>query len=414
MRILFVSTENPFPVDHGHHIRTYHTLRALSRRHAVHFVGFSQTQAGFDNKHRLYELCETVDLFPLRYGGWRQAILAVRNLLSPLPLVAEKYYDPAAAARLRELLQAYRFDVVHLDMLHLGLYARDLGDLPAVLVNHNVESLRLLRLSESERNPLMKLFLIHQHHKLKRFERETCPQFETCIAVSEYDKQVLQRMCGSRNFAVAPNGTDAQFFHLNGCEPVNPNMLVWTGGMASPYNRDGVLYFMRDIWPHILRQLPEACVNFVGAAPPARIRRASRHAYNINYTGYVDDVRPYVARASVFIAPLRAGSGTKIKVLNAMAQGKPVVTTSVGAEGIDARGGQHFLIADTPGEFAEKTVYLLKHPVLARRMGARARQLIEQKYDWCVIEKTLEHIYARFARTVTSASTPNAGALSAG
>ncbi len=392
MNILFISTENPIPPDHGHHIRTYHILKALARKHTLHFVGFTQDDSGFAHEDQLYEFCDTVRIFELHFRGWRQLALAVKNLFSAMPLIAQKYYQAAAAHYISEVISGHRIDALHIDMLHIAEYRRVAGDLPSILVNHNVESLRLKRWALLEQNPFLRIFLQFQNIKLRRYEQKTCQRFDKCMTVSDQDQSLLQQLCGNGDFVTIPNGVDIDYFAQNG-ESVKPNTLVWTGSMASPYNRDGVLYFCAEIWPLIKAQMAELTVTFVGGSPPADLQQEARQGTTFRCPGYVSDVRPYVAQAAVFIAPLRAGSGTKIKVLNAMAQGKAIVTTSIGAEGIDVTNGQELFIADLPREFADKIVYLLRHPNFAREMGQRARKRIEQKYDWKVLQRDIDLLY---------------------
>jgi glycosyltransferase involved in cell wall biosynthesis len=398
MNILFLSTENPFPVDHGHHIRTFHNLVSLAKDHKIYFVGFTQNKSGFENQTALYQFCETVDIFSLHYRGWLKLILVMKNIFSPLPFVAQKYFDKRAANRIEELIKKANIDLVHFDMLHLAKYKDKINFIPCILINHNVESIRILRWTNFEKNPLLKRFLQFQYKKLNRFEKEICKNFNCCIAVSKIDRDYLINLCGTGNFVTLPNGVDPDYFYKASHQTV-PNSLVWTGPMNDPYNSDAVIYFLSDIWPLIIENLDKATVNFVGDSPVRILKRMTQNNYNIRYTGYVEDIRPYVAEAAVFIAPLRSGSGTKIKVLNAMAMGKTVVTTSIGAEGIEAEADKEILVADTPKLFAEKVVYLLQHPDKSEEIGRNARKMIEYKYDWKIIESKMRKLYPDVLRS---------------
>lgn len=395
MNILFLSTEPPFPLDHGHHLRTYHVLKALSAVHKIHFIAFTQDNSGFKYKLQLQEFCESVEIFLLKYRGWRQAFLSVINLFSPLPLIAQKYYDTQVANRIKALIDSAEIDLVHFDLLHLAQYRKELNDFPSILVNHNVESLRVLRWSKVERNPFLKAFLLYQYRKLNSFEKKVCSEFDRCTVVSDTDKEFLVKLCGGGNFVTIPNGVDVDYFHISKGR-IEPNTLVWAGSMSGAYNKDAVIYFLEKIWPNIQNEIPDARVTFVGNSPPKILKRMASQSTNVKCTGYVDDVRPYIANSAVFIAPLRSGSGTKVKVLNAMSQGKSVVTTSIGAEGIEAQVDEEIIIADDPEEFARKTVYLLKHSEEAQKIGQRARRVIEEKYDWEVINTTIRQVYKEF------------------
>jgi len=402
MNILFLSTENPFPVDHGHHLRTYYVLKTLAQGNRVFFIGFTQDDSGFRYQDELGKMCESVDIFQLRHRGWRQLILAVKNIFSPDPLIVEKYFDGRAVERIQELIVESHIDIVHIDMLHIAAYKNAIDSLPCVLTNHNVESVRILRWSNVTKSLFLKAYLRLQHKKLRDFESRVCGQFDRCIVVSEYDRECLRKMCGDLNFEIIPNGVDAVYFQPAG-PPARPNELVWTGSMKGPYNRDAGQFFLAEIWPLIHQKCPEITVNFVGDAPVEQLVSLAKKSAHVQYTGYVDDVRPYVAGAAVFIAPLRSGSGTKIKVLNAMAQAKPVVTTAIGAEGIEARDGEEIIIADSPQEFAEKTIYLVRHPHEAQQIGLRARKVIEEKYAWNVLEEKIKAIYDNVKREYATA-----------
>lgn len=392
MNILFLSTENPFPPDHGHHIRTYHILKSLAEQHRVHFLAFARTEKEVGLKSDLEKFCATADIILLPQSNWRMYAAIVANFFSPEPFIIKRYDSLAARQRIREILASCSIDAIHFDLPHLAAYLGEVAHLPKILTNHNVESLRLRRWAEVERNPFLKLYLFYQSHKLYRFESKLCPQFDRCITVSDFDKQTLREMCKSDNFITIPNGVDVEYFSRR-TETTSMEGLVWAGSMGGAYNRDAVDYFLSEIAPLIHAQMPEIKMTFVGASPTALLRKLAEENRQIICTNYVDDVRPYVDRAAVFIAPLRSGSGTKIKVLNAMSQAKPVVTTSVGAEGIAVTSGREVFIADSREEFAERVILLLQNSQIAREMGQKARRLVEKLYDWKVVTAQMNRIY---------------------
>ncbi len=392
MNILFLSTENPFPPDHGHHIRTYHILKSLAEQHRIHFLAFARTEKEIALKSKLEKFCASADIMLLPNQGWRLYAALLANFFSPMPFIVKRYSSLAARQRIREMLSNYQIDVIHFDLPHLAAYLNEVAHLPKVLTNHNVESLRLRRWANVERNPFLKFYLFYQSYKLHHFESKLCPQFDRCITVSDFDKETLREMCKSDNFITIPNGVDVEYFSPRS-ESTATEGLVWAGSMSGAYNRDAVDYFLGEIAPLIHAQLPETKMTFVGASPTALLRKRAEENPQITFTDYVDDVRPYVDRAAVFIAPLRSGSGTKIKVLNAMAQGKAVVTTSIGAEGIDVTSGREVFIADSGEEFAEKVILLLRNPELAREMGQNARRKVKGLYDWKVVTSQMSQIY---------------------
>jgi sugar transferase (PEP-CTERM/EpsH1 system associated) len=407
MNILFLSTENPFPPDHGHHIRTYYVLKNLAAKHRIFFLAFAQNKKELAHKAELEKFCESVDLVWLPQGKWRWRMYAamLANLFSLQPYTVNRYASAEAGQCIQRLMSKHRIDLVHFDLPHLAAYLNQAAPLPKILVTHNVESLRMLRWAKVERNYFLKLYLYYQYAKLYRFEAKLCPQFDKCTTVSEIDKQILLAMCKHDNFAAVPNGVDVEYFRSNGNGKFNEG-LVWVGSMSGAYNRDAVDFFLTKIAPIIHRRLPEAKVQFVGAAPTKLLEKCARENERIQFTGYVDDVRPYVDNAAVFIAPIRSGSGTKVKILNAMAQAKPVVTMPVGAEGIEAVPDEEILIANDENEFAEKTIFLLQNPQRAHEIGLRARRVIEKLYDWKIVAATMNDIYEKVVKERAAVKTP--------
>lgn len=397
MNILFLSPENPYPPQGGHHLRSYNVLRLLAQDHRIFFVGFSQGNADFYYIPQLGKLCETVDIFRVPRTGYNLPFLreAVKNLFQPHPLIAERYLLKAARQRIRELMERCAIDLVHIDMLACALYRDGMEGVPVLVTNHNVESLRLQRRCQVTANPFLRSYLLYQSRKLYRFEREMCSRFDCCITVSAADRDYLQQMSGASRFAVIPNGVDTGYFRpVEGEETTG--RLVWVGGMATAYNADAVDFFIGQIWPLITRLVPGVTIDFIGHSPTAKLRQTAAIDPRVRLFGFVDDVRPLVQSAALFIAPIRSGSGTKIKVLNAMAQAKAVVGTTVAAEGIEARDGFHLCIADEPGLFAERVAGLLADPSRREQMGRAAQHLIEQKYSWDVIDMQMKRLYGQF------------------
>jgi glycosyltransferase involved in cell wall biosynthesis len=391
---LFVSPEIPYPPIGGHYLRTYNVLKLLSENHRIFFIGFVKDKEELEFKKDFKKLCESFDVFFIQEDdfSFRFWLKVIRNLLSPYPYIKHKYYNKNASRRIREILSEGQIDLVHLDMLPMSTYYSDLNSTPTILTNHNVESVRLHRWIQVEKNIFIKSFLAYQYIKLRSYEKKMCPKFDKCVTVSSEDEKVLKKLCKSDNFAVIPNGVDIEYFKpLEG--PIVPNRLIWVGGMSGPYNSDAVDYFLDEILPLIRAKKPEVEVDFVGGYPTKKLKQQELKNSHIKLHGFVDDTRPLVQKAAVFIAPIRSGSGTKIKVLNAMSLAKPVVTTSVGAEGISVEADKNIIIADDPKVFAEKTIYLLNNQHIANEMGMAGRKIIEKYYDWNVIKENMEQLY---------------------
>jgi len=211
------------------------------------------------------------------------------------------------------------------------------------------------------------------------------------VVVSEKDKELLRGMGVKNNLAVVPNGTDTTFFKPMGKKKIE-NSVLWLGHMDVHTNKDAVLYFWREIFPLLQKQYPQVRMTFVGSAPPKEIADAAKKNGNIKVTGFVDDVRPYMDEAEVMVVPLRIGSGTRLKILDAMAMGKAIVSTSVGCEGLEVTDGENILIADAPEEFAAKTIDLLRNPEVRKSIEKKSRELAAT-YDWGIIIEKQESAY---------------------
>jgi len=396
MNILFLSTENPYPPDHGHYIRTYNVLKHVSQHHNVYFIGFIKNREDFRNVEPIRKMCKTADVFvlPDDVSRVRFYLSLFLNFFSPLPYIAQKYYQKSMKQKIREVLKENKIDVVHFDMLHLSRYQPMFDGIPTTLTEHNVESLRILSLLRNSNSLAFKAFMYLQYIKLKSFEKKACAGFDICAAVSGDDLKVLKTMSPSANFVIIPNGVDTGYFVPDGT-PSLPNSLIWVGGMNNMYNSEAVDFFIEEIFPLIQEEIPEVKFTVVGKSPTRKLLHLAKTNKNIEVVGYVNDVRPYICKAAVYIAPIKSGGGTKLKVLNALSLAKPVVTTSVGAEGIEVKDNKHLLIADDPGLFAEKTIELLKKPENAATLGENGRKLMVEKYDWGIIGEKMNRVYEK-------------------
>ncbi len=395
VNILFLSTENPYPPDHGHHIRTYNVLKYIARYHNVYFLGFIKNEDEFKYVEPIKKMCASADVFiiPDNVSRLRFCLSLVLNLFSPLPYVAQKYYQKNMTHKIKEILKENKIDIVHFDMLHLARYLSEIdGAVPTTLTQHNVESLRIFRLLKNSKNIIFKIFMYLQYLKLKKFEMHACRNFDRCAVVSEDDLKILKKLSPYANFVVVPNGVDTSYFAPDRSASLKDSM-VWVGGMDSMYNRQAVEFFIEEIYPIIHKSIPDVKFTVVGKSPPKKLLQLSEINRNVKVVGYVEDVRPYINSSAVYIAPIKSGSGTKLKVLNALSMAKPVVTTSIGAEGIEVKDGEHLLIADDPEIFAKRTIELLRNPELAMKLGENGRKLMIEKYDWDIIGQKMLRVY---------------------
>jgi glycosyltransferase involved in cell wall biosynthesis len=293
------------------------------------------------------------------------------RLPSRLPVaVATDRSRPGSRAVAAEL--ATRPDVVVFDFPHSAVLAPGVIDVPSVLFTHNIESEIFRRHVEVAGNPVFRALWRDQLRKMERFERETLRRFDTVVAVSERDAAHFRERLGIARVSTIPTGVDLDHFAF--APPVDDDRVVFLGSMDWIANADGVEHFLESVWPEVARRRPAATMTVVGRAPPERlVRRAAGLPWR--FTGFVEDVRPWIRGASACVIPLRVGGGTRIKAFEAMAAGCPVVSTSVGVEGLPVEPGRHCLCADAPSDFAEAVVSLLGDPALRQRIASAAREL---------------------------------------
>jgi polysaccharide biosynthesis protein PslH len=253
---------------------------------------------------------------------------------------------------------------------------------PTVLFQHNVEAMIWRRHYEVQTNPLKKAYLYGQWRKAVAYERAACRRFDQVVAVSREDAEQMRREYGISAVADVPTGVDTEFFRPREGAETAPHSLVFTGSMDWLPNEDAMQFFIREIMPRIRRRVPDVTLTIVGRDPFPSLIEQSRRDPAIIVTGRVEDVRPYIERAAAYVVPIRIGGGTRLKIYEAMAMRKPVVSTTVGAEGLPVRANAELLIADTPEEFAAACVRVLNDDALARMLGAQAAATVRARFGW--------------------------------
>lgn len=384
MRILWLKTELLHPVDKGGKIRTYQMLKHINRLHDVTYLTLAGHHEAPDALASASEYCSR--LIPVGWSEPRKfsarfyADLAF-NLGSPLPYAIQKYRSIAMKrAFLRECFDR-DYDLVVCDFLTPAINYIHSPARPAVLFQHNVESGIWRRHYETQTNPVKKAFFYSQWQKMFRYERDTCRAFNAVIAVSRADRDQMRDEFGVNEVYDVPTGVDTKYFRPLGNRP-EPCNLVFTGSMDWIPNEDAIIYFAEKILPQISRRLPLVTLTVVGRNPSRRLKAIAESNKQIKITGRVDDVRPYIESASAYVVPLRVGGGTRLKIYEAMAMGKPVISTTIGAEGLPVADGKDLLIADEPEAFAGAVVRLLSDARLAGRIGRQARATVCTNHGW--------------------------------
>ncbi len=308
-----------------------------------------------------------------------------RNRLSPLPVDVWKCRVAALAAEVSRRVAARDADVCVVDFLAATPNAPLRGPVPAVLFAHNVEHVIWKRLSQVESRPWRRALLELEWRKMRRYEAQACARARLTIAVSEVDRAMLARHAPRARVRAIPTGVDTTYFTPNGSSE-KPDALVFTAGMDWFPNEDGIVHFAESVLPRIRGKAPDVSLTIVGRHPSPRVQRLAAIP-GVRVTGTVDDVRPYVAEASVYVVPLRVGGGTRLKIFEALAMGKAVVSTTVGAEGLPLTPGTHFLRADEPEAFADAVVALLRDPGRRKALGSAGRGLVESRYSWSQVAR---------------------------
>jgi sugar transferase (PEP-CTERM/EpsH1 system associated) len=415
MNILWVNAGLLLPLDKGGKLRTWHLMRHLAARHEITYLSFSdptQTPADREGMRAVCTHLRTIPRTDPAKGTARFYLDAARYVIDSAPYAVAKYRSAAFADQLRQLLDERRFDAIVCDFLPPVVNLPERLPCPSILFTHNVEAEIWRRHAENARNPVARTLLAQQWRRMLRFEGEALSRFDLVLAVSDSDRQTFERLYPGALKApahVVQTGVDTTYFApADGPAETGPHgairtgsppraHLVFTGSMDWLPNEDGMLYFVREILPRIREAEPEVTLSIIGRAPTAAVKRLADEA-GIEVTGRVDDVRPHIAAGSVYIVPLRIGGGTRLKIFEAMAMGKAVVSTTVGAEGLPVTTGQNVVIADEPAAFAQAVVHMIRDVEARRRIETEARRLVVERYDWSAVAHDLEDALARVVR----------------
>jgi sugar transferase (PEP-CTERM/EpsH1 system associated) len=403
MRMLWLKTDLLVPLDKGGRLRTWHLMRHLATRHEITYLAFAGPDHGPGDVDAMRQVATRVETIPRPEppkGSLRFLADAALHLLDPLPYAVGKYRSRRYRSRLDTLLKTERFDLIVCDFLFPAVNLPDRLPCPAVIFTHNVESEIWRRHAATSPDSLRRVLYRIQHRRMVRYEGRTLGRFDGVLAVSEADRATfLQRYAGMvrKPIEIVPTGVDADFFRPEPSSPAS-RRLVFTGSMDWLPNEDAMTFFARDILPLVRQAEPDVTLTIVGRAPTPTVKRLARDN-GIAVTGRVDDVRPYMREAAVYVVPLRIGGGTRLKIFEAMAAGKAIVTTSVGAEGLPVVSGSHLLTADEPQTFARHIVGLFRNVDRRREIEAAARALVLDRYTWSAAGEALEESLLRVAAT---------------
>lgn len=402
MHILFVATNLPVPPNNGQSIRSLSIIQALeSSGHELTFVSFANKRRSED-LHPLSSFCRSIDILEREMANLTEQadyFRRIRTLLAFGSFSIERFRSDAMREKIQGKLQAGRYDLIVCD----GIYALTNvpeTKVPIALNCHNVEYVILERYARLERNPLKKYYARIESHLMRIAERRSSYRASLAMVCSEVDLEILRLFRRDLPVFIVPNVVDTDLIHpvesssLDGTGPV----LLFQGGMDWYPNRDAVEFFARAILPRVRAVYPETRFIIAGRNPPIQFVEQFRSDPKIEFTGTIPDMRPYLSAATVVVVPLRLGSGTRIKILEACAAGKPVVSTSLGAEGLDLAAEKEIILADDPDQFARSVVTLLRDPARRDAIATSARKVILERYSHLALKRSLETVISSLAQ----------------
>ena len=385
MKILWVKPGKILPLDTGGKLRTYNILRHLATNHELTYLSY---YAG--ERDEVYErevpshisgtICVHKPAQDLK--GIRRHLDYLLQIAGGAPYAVSRFADPQVKQLLAEWIPQRRFDVAVCDFLSSTLnFPRDLAT-PTALFQHNVESILWKRKADVEPRFLDRIVFKLESAKMQRFEPEQTRRFHQVIAVSETDRTAMSAMVDPSHISVVPTGVDLSKYRYDPELRPEASLVMFTGSMDWQPNIDGVEFFCDDIWPLVLKKVPQARFRIVGRDPHPRVKKLA--SASVEVTGTVPSIVDHLREAAAIVVPLRIGGGTRIKIYEGMAMGKATVSTTVGAEGLDVQHQRDILLEDTPAGFADALVTLLRNEEARRRIEAGAAATA-RKYDWSVI-----------------------------
>jgi glycosyltransferase involved in cell wall biosynthesis len=391
MRLLYFSPRDCWPLTTGARIRDYQLAKYLSLHANVHYAG----------------LCPAGDLpEPAPAGcGFEQSVLSrekaystgniLRGLIGPLPVTVLNYTSAAIKEKITRLLKKERFDSVQIEGVHLVEYVeliRKVSPRTRIVADwHNIESEIMWRYAETAANPLRKLVALRTAPLIERAENRLLRACDAHTVVSGRDQEKLQLRCPEASITLVPNGVDVAWYSSS-TQAGDRREILFVGSMDYHANVEAVTWFVSNVWPLVKASAPDMVFRIVGRDPTTEVRALS--ASDVLVTGTVDDIRPFYAKAAVTVVPLRVGGGTRLKILESMAASVPVVSTRLGAEGIDVRDGSDIVLADTPAELADALTRVVSDGTLSECLKSAGYALVTRLYDWAIAGEQLYKVHA--------------------
>ena len=399
MRILWFSHFVPYPPKGGNFQRSFNLIREVSRTNDVHLIAFDIDRQPDCRlavaAEKLKQYCDSVEFWKLALP-WKSARWWTKMAVAPLmgtPYTCRSFWTPELDVIFRGALDKIRPDLVHFDSPDLALFTGAADGYHKLLNHHNCESVMIRRRSELESHPLKKAFLRDQARKLEKVEANYCSRFDVNAVVSGNDAESLRRHSPNAHFHLVENGTDTDFF-APVAAPEEPRTVIFAGSLNWYPNISAVRYLREKVWPLVTHGCGQARLYIAGMHPPDWVKDWGTNDGRVVVVDTPDDIRPWIARAAVFASPIWDGGGTRLKLLDAMAMGKAVVTTGFACDGLRVKDGRDLLVANSPEGFATTVLRLFYDEGIRCRMGRSARELVVQEYSWQRIGRELANAYA--------------------
>lgn len=405
MKVLLLTQVLPYPPDSGPKVKTWNMLKCLVKRHEVTLVSFTRGDQS-EAVERLRQVCQQVYTVPITRSLIRDILAILRSVMTGEPWLMLRDDRRSMHGLVESLIDSQSYDLIHVDQLNMAQYADGVEGPRRVLDAHNALWTLYTRVAKTTQNRGLRWLYAREAHLLRLYEGRMCRRFDAVLVVSNCDKAALEEAvaeapvaAGAPRFLVIPIAVDIAEL-LPRAASGSQDRILHMGTMFWQPNVDAVRWFAEEVMPLVHQKRPGAIFDVVGARPPASIRAYAGTRSDVHVTGYVADPRPFIESAGVFVVPVQAGGGMRVKILTALAQGLPVVTTPMGCEGIEAEPGRDLIVAETPEEFARATLRVLDDPQLQESLAGNGRLLVEQRYDLPHLEAQLEQGYEMITQGV--------------
>lgn len=397
MRVLVLTQVVVYPADAGPKVKTLQVLRYLAAKHEVVYCTFVRSEQEVRDASKLKEICRRVETVPMKRSKVSDVRFLLESLVTGDSFILRRDDRVDMRAMVRQLLEEERIDVLHVDQLNMMRFVPEDWGGTVILDEHNAVWQVVERLRKGATNPLSRWLMGREARIMRRIEGAACRRAQVVLAVSTHDQEALREVAGEQvKMEIVPITVDVeQFTAIWEARDPQPNRLFTIGTMFWPPNSEGVMWWLREGYARLRELCPSVTYDIVGARPPQALQTLAERCPGTHVHGYVADAEPFWKEATALAVPLLSGGGVRVKILEAMAMGLPVVSTTLGCEGLEVQHGVHLLIADTPVDFAQACATVLNDKELASKLAHNARALMREKYDANIALRRLDEAYAQ-------------------